>query len=488
MQPPLTPPAALQPEAPKEIEASAAASLEASAGLGAEAGTEAGTEASASLGAEAGTEAGTEAEVETERAGAARRAPLLSGAPFKADPHGAYAALRDDAPVFCRVSADGMARMWFLTRYEDVTEALRDYRRYVKDVQATLTPQERAAQAPEPPLYRLLTQHMLNADGATHARLRGLVNKAFTVRMVEQLTPQIEQIAMDLLRKAAPHGRMDVIEEFALPLAVDVIGELLGMGERDHHRLRAWSHVLVAPSASPARNEAKTAKLRRVMEDFVVYLRELCEARRRAPRRDLISSLLLAEEAGDRLSEEELYSMVLLIVVVGHETSVHLIGNAVYHLLLRPDLWAYLRSNPTHIPAYVEELIRFDGPVERATMRFAAEDIALHGQTIRRGDAVSLVLAAAHRDERAFACPAELDITRSDNRHLGFGQGVHYCLGAPLARVEAQVALEALLTQFRTLTMAVPQTELRWHTNPILHGLRRLPVRGESAQSPGGRE
>ena len=338
------------------------------------------------------------------------RPPILSGQGFKANPYPAYAWLREHEPVFCRVSADGSARMWFFTRYEDVAEALRDHRRYVKDVHNALTAVQIASAAAEPPLYRLLTQHMLNADGATHARLRGLVNKAFTARMVDQATPRIEQIAHALLDRAAPQRHLDVIEDYALPLAIDVIGELLGMGERDHHRLRAWSRVLVAPSASSARNEAKTAKLRRVMEDFVAYLQRLCEQRRRAPQRDLVSSLLAAEEAGDHLSQEELYSMVLLIVVVGHETSVHLIGNAVYNLLLRPDRWEYLRRQPERIPSYVEELIRYDGPVERATMRFAAEDIELHGRTIRRGDAVSLVLAAAHHDEAAFACPGELEI------------------------------------------------------------------------------
>jgi cytochrome P450 len=407
-------------------------------------------------------------------------APLLSGPAFKADPHPAYAALRAQAPVYCRTSADGAARMWFLTRYEDVAEALRDHRRYVKDIHSTLTAAEAAALPPEPPLYHLLTQHMLNADGATHARLRGLVNRAFTARMVEQLAPRVEQIAGRLLDRAAPRGQMDAISDYALPLAVEVIGDLLGMGERDHHRLAAWSHVLVAPSASSARNEAKTARLRRVMEDFVAYLGALCEKRRRNPQNDLISSLLAAEEAdgeaGDRLSQDELYSMVLLIVVVGHETSVHLIGNAVYNLLLHPDLWARLAGEPGLIPRAVEELIRYDGPVERATMRFAAEDIELHGHTIRRGDAVSLVLASAHRDATAFACPHTLEIERPDNRHLGFGLGVHYCLGAPLARLEARVALGALLRRLPQARLGAPAETLRWCTNPILHGLRRLPL------------
>jgi cytochrome P450 len=402
--------------------------------------------------------------------------PLLSGEEFKADPEAAYASLRAHAPVYCRTSADGEARLWFLTRYEDVAEALRDHRRFVKDVHQTSTAEERAARPAEPPLYSLLTHHMLNADGETHARLRGLVNKAFTVRMVDQLTPRIEQIAGQLLARVQGRGQMDVIEEYALPLAVEVIGELLGMETRDHQRLRSWSRVLVAPSANSARNEAKTVRLRRVMEDFVGYLQTVCEQRRRSPRPDLISSLLAAEEAGERLSPEELYSMVLLIVVVGHETSVHLIGNAVYNLLLRPALWERLRAEPALVPQAVEEMVRYAGPVERATMRFAAEDITLHGRTIRRGDAVSLVLASAHRDECVFTQPHELDIDRADNRHLGFGLGVHYCLGAPLARVEGRVALTRLLTTLSLPRLAAPPAHLRWHTNPILHGLRRLPI------------
>lgn len=402
---------------------------------------------------------------------------FLSGKRFKADPYPAYGLLRENEPLYCRTSADGQARMWFLTRYEDVAAALRDHRRFVKDVYNTLPAGERAALPAAPPLYRLLTHHMLNADGATHARLRALVNQAFTARMVEQMAPALAAMAGAAVARLAPRGAMELIGDFALPFAVEVIGAMLGVDERDHGRLAAWSHVLVAPSASSARNEAKTARLGRVMADFAGYLEQLCVARRRQPRNDLVSSLLAAEEAGDRLTQEELYSMVLLIIVVGHETSVHLIGNAVRNLLAEPSRWAALQGVPTLLPHAVEELIRFDGPVERATMRFAAEDLDLYGRTIRRGDAVSLVLASANRDPAAFPTPDVCDLARNDHRHLGFGLGVHYCLGAPLARLEVRVALAALLEQLPDLALAAPAETLRWHTNPILRGTKRLPVR-----------
>ena len=319
---------------------------------------------------------------------------------------------------------------------------------------------------------------MLNADGAQHARLRALVGKAFAARRTEQLEPRIAELAAKLLDRVQRRGHMDVIEEYSLPLSIAVIAELLGIPSRDHQRFRAWSHVLVAPSTDSDRNERKTARLRPAMTDFVAYLGALCEERRRAPQDDLISTLLQAEDAGVHLSPEELYSMVLLLTVVGHETSVYLIGNCVLTLLLHPPALEQVRQAPELLPQAIEELIRYDCPVERATMRFAAEDIHLHGQVIRRGDAVSLVLAAAHRDPAAYDAPDVLDIDRADCRHLGFGLGVHYCLGAALARLETRVALAALLDRLPGLRLGVAPAELRWVTNPILRAPRRLPVQG----------
>lgn len=404
---------------------------------------------------------------------------LLSGAAFKANPYPTYAQLRASAPVYCRVSRDGAARMWFLTRYEDVSAALRADEIFVKDAHATLTPEERSTRPEAPPLYRLLTHHMLNTDGEAHARLRSLVNKAFSARHVERLEPRLRAIAHDLLAHTVNQGEMDAVHDFALPFSIAVIAELLGIPSRDHHRFRAWSHILVAPSADAARNVRKTERLHQVMSDFVGYLQGICAERRRNPQPDLITSLLEAEEAGDRLSTEELFSMVLLLTIVGHETSVYLLANQTMTLLTHPHVLETVRADRTLLAPAIEEAIRFDGPVERATMRFAAQDVTLHGQTIRRGDAVSLVLAAAHRDERAFEHPDCYDLVRGGARHLGFGLGAHYCLGAPLARLEARVALDTLLDRLPGVRLAQPVAALRWETNPIVHGPKRLPLRWE---------
>jgi cytochrome P450 len=408
-------------------------------------------------------------------------AVLLSGAAFKANPHPTYARLRAETPAYCRVSRDGATRMWFLTRYDDVAAALRDDRRFVKDADAALTVAEQLARPAAPPLYRLLTHHMLNTDGDAHARLRALVNKAFGARQVEQMEPRLRMIAHD---SAGPRrrarGAMDYVDDFALPFSIAVIAELLGIPSRDRHRFRAWSHILVAPSADAARNERKTARLAQVMQDFVAYLQGIFAARRRAPQPDLITSLLDAEESGDRLSTEELFSMILLLTVVGHETSVFLLANQTLTLLIHPAVLAAVRGDRSLITPVIEEVIRYDGPVERATMRFAAEEIALHAATIRRGDAVSLVLASAHRDDRVFPLSDDFDSARVGARHLGFGLGAHYCLGAPLARLEARVALDTLLDRLATVQLATPYADLRWQTIPIVRGPKRLPLRWET--------
>jgi cytochrome P450 len=378
--------------------------------------------------------------------------------------------MRQEMPIYRRDAAGGKS-IWFVTRHDDVAALLRDHTRFVKDVRNTMTPGEAAQLPPTPPLVSLLSNHMLNLDPPDHTRLRTLVNKAFTGTVVQQLAGRIQTIADDLLDRVQTRGRMDLIEDFAFPLPITVVAELLGIPARDRARFRRWSDAFVTPSVNLQRNTKKYLKTRRLMEDFTSYLRPVFADRRQRPRDDLISSLLQVEEAGDQLSEDELFSMMILLIVAGHETVVNLIGNGMLALLQHPTQLEFLRQQPGLIRNAVEETLRYDGPVERATMRFAAEDVEVGGQNIRRGDAVSLVLAAADRDPAQFEYPDRFDLRRSNHRHLGFGLGIHYCLGAPLARLEAEIAFATLLRRLPELKLVVPPESLAWRAVPILRGL-----------------
>ena len=400
----------------------------------------------------------------------------LFGPTFKANPYPTYATMRADCPICRRVAADGQTAVCFLTRYDDVATLLRDHKRFCKDVNNTLSPEQRAQQPVPPPMLRLLSNHMLNLDPPDHTRLRALVNKAFTGQVVTQLEARIQTIADGLLNRVHAKGSMDLIEDFAFPLPMIVIAELLGIPPRDRLRFRNWSTAFVTPSANLQRSAKKLAKAGQVMADFTRYMRQVFAERRQEPRNDLISRLLQAEENGDTLHEEELFSMMILLIVAGHETTVNLIGNGMLALLQHPEQRSLLQAQPAYLPAAIEEMIRYDGPVERATMRFATEDVPLGDQTIPRGDAVSLVLASADRDPAHFPNPDTFDITRENNRHLGFGLGIHYCLGSALARSEGQIAINTLLQRYPTLCLAAPPEQLKWRTIPILRGLHHLPV------------
>ncbi|MCB0060574.1 MAG: cytochrome P450 [Caldilineaceae bacterium] len=401
----------------------------------------------------------------------------LFGPEFKANPYPTYAAMRAESPFHRRTATDGKTNIWFVTRYDDVNTLLRDHKRLVKSVTNTLTPAEQAEMPPTPPLLQLLSNHMLNLDPPDHTRLRSLVSKAFTNQVVAQMQERVQRIADELLDKVHHQGEMDLIEDFAFPLPIIVIAELLGIPPRDRRRFHNWSNAFVTPSANLQRSLKKMKKAGQVMEDFTRYMRRIFEDRRQDPRQDLISLLLQAEEAGDTLHEEELFSMVILLIVAGHETVADFLGNGVLALLQHPDQKALVQRDWAYLPTAIEEMARYDGPIERATMRFAAEEIAVDADlTIMRGDAVSLVLAAANRDPTQFPQPNHFDIARTPNRHLGFGQGIHYCLGAPLARLEGQIAVRTLLERYPRLHLTVPAEELRWRTIPILRGLHHMPV------------
>ncbi len=317
----------------------------------------------------------------------------------------------------------------------------------------------------------LLSKVLLFMDAPDHTRLRGLVSKAFTPRSVERLRPRIAQLTEEMLAPLREAGRFDVIDDVGFPLPVTVICELLGVPSEDRELFRQHTRAMAAildRDVTPAQlGEAAGAAL-----TFGAYLVPLFEQRRRAPQADLISALVAAEEAGDRLGADELLITVVLLLAAGHETTMNLIGNGLLALLRNPDQLELLRARPDLMPSAVEELLRYDSPV-RLTARTALEDAVVAGEAVRAGDQVMAMLDAANHDPAVFEAPHTLDVTRDARRHLSFGGGAHYCLGAALARAEAQVALSALV--------ALPGLELatdepRWRPLVALHGLESLPV------------
>ena len=316
---------------------------------------------------------------------------------------------------------------------------------------------------------------MLDRDPPDHTRLRGLASKAFTPRVVEGLRPRVQEIVDGLLDRVERRGTMDLIEEFAYPIPVNVICEMLGVPVEDHERFKGWSLDLARGLDSimlgPDSEVAKRSGLAR--QGLTDYFRALIAERRASPRGDLLSGLIAAEEAGDKLSEHELLATCILLLVAGHETTVNLIGNGTLALLRHPDQRQKLRARPELIGTAVEELLRYDGPVQR-TARTPSEDVAIGGRTIPKGEIVMPFIGAADRDPAQFPDPDRLDITRAENRHIAFGLGIHFCLGAPLARVEGQIAINTLLGRMPRLALAVDRPQYRGSLT--LRGLTALPV------------
>jgi cytochrome P450 len=393
---------------------------------------------------------------------------------FRQATHETYARMRERDPVHLQPGLDGETPIWFVTRYDDVAAVLTDNERFVLDPELALTPDELRAreQAIPVPVDERVSTHLLTRDGEDHRRLRRLVTKAFTPRIVEGLRPRIGEIADDLLDRVAARGSMDLVDDFAFPLPITVIAELLGIPADDRDRFRGWSNTFVLPALTPELQE----QFARHTEEFVTYLDDLFRERRATPTDDLVSALVRAEEQGDHLSENELYSMVVLLIVAGHETTVSLITNAVQMLLTHPEQLAALRADPALMPNAIEELLRFDSPVERTITRWAAADAEVGGRRIARGDFVIAVIGSANRDEARFQGAGTLDLAREDVRHLGFGRGPHYCLGAPLARLETEIALTRLFDRLPGLRLAIDQEDLYWRPIPLFRSLASLPV------------
>ncbi|MBM9507003.1 cytochrome P450 family protein [Actinacidiphila acididurans] len=378
---------------------------------------------------------------------------------FTADPYPFYAALREQGPVHW-VRTPYTGDVWLVVGYAEARAALADPR-LRKDWQSVL------AGSQDYPL----SANMLDSDPPVHTRLRKLVAREFTARRVEAMRPRVERVTADLLAALPEHGTADLIEEFAFPLPMTVICDLLGVPDLDRARFRRWSQAVVGGAAG-AEEEGDAASA------MHAYLSDLIEDKRCAgPADDLLSALIRTRhEDGDRLSAGELIGMAFLLLVAGHETTVNLIGNGLLALFRHPEQLAALRADLSLLDGAVEEMLRYDGPVETATWRFTPAPVEIGGTVIPPHQVVGVVLAAADRDPGRYPQADTFDIRRPPGGHLAFGHGIHYCLGAPLARLEAKVAFAALLTRFPDLSLAVPPRDLRWRPGPLMRGVHTLPV------------
>jgi cytochrome P450 len=422
-----------------------------------------------------------------------------SGCPFhfdlrdphqRADAYATYARLRQTHPVAPAIltatdndqetdfSASLGREVFLATTYDDALETLSD-ERFSVDGRALMSAEQLATVPPVPDELRPLVRNLLSLDPPDHTRLRRLVQPSWTPRALEGLRPRIQAIADELIDGAeraaaergetAPNRALELVEAFAYPLPMTVICELLGVPRADRPRVRAWSEELI-------QSQGLVEKTRLEMAAFSNYLRGLFAEKRRQPADDMTTWLVQAEEEGDKLDDEELLSMVFILVVAGHVTTVNLIGSAVLALLNHPDQLALLRGDPALVPNAVEEVLRYWGPVEMAGPRFARQSLSLDGTTVERARAVFPVLASANRDPRRFPDPDRFDITRPEaSRHIAFGKGVHLCLGAPLARIEGQVALATLFRRLPDLRLAAPMPMPPLHES-LLRGPHHLPL------------
>ena len=394
---------------------------------------------------------------------------------LQADPHPWLARLRREAPIFPHVMPDGRTS-WMITRHRDCVAMLRDPA-WSAEKFPSFVLQAVAADpsAPFSVVARAALGMMLVKDGADHARLRGLVNKAFTPRVVAELRPRVQALADELLEAAERRGGFDAIEDLGMPLPMIVIAELLGVPPEDRAPLKRWSDGLVTFLDGTIREKGLVESARACAE-MREYMDRLFAERRARPQDDLISRLIAAREVEDRLSDDELFGTVVLVLAAGHETTTNLIGNGLYTLLRHPRELAKLRARPDSIAAAVEELLRFEGPVTMTSrLPVGRKPRAFEGVEIGGEDEIALMFAAANRDPEVYPHPDRLDLARGDTRHLGFGFGAHFCLGAALARLEGQIAIGSTVARFPSMKL-VDEVPL-WTPGIVLRGLQSLLIR-----------
>jgi cytochrome P450 len=389
---------------------------------------------------------------------------------FMLNPYPTYDHLRATTPILYHQDTD----LWFFSTHEDIDTLLRD-RRLGRSIDPVLSREQRGVPPPSPelaPFNKLSENSMFDKEPPDHTRLRSLVHKVFTPRRVESLRGHIQNIADHLLDQVQSNGRMEVLEDFAVPLPVQVIAELLGVPEADRQHLRPWSNDIVKMYELDHTQEQERRAVQAAIE-FAAYLRDLSRERRRQPQDDLISALAAVEDGGDRLSEDELISVCVLLLNAGHEATVNVIGNGLWALFQFPDQLATLKANPPLVKTAIEELMRYDTPLQ-LFRRWVLEDMSYKDFQFRQGDQLSFLYGAANRDPARFANPNALDITREDNPHITFGGGIHYCLGAPLARLELHIAFGTLLRRLPNLQLdGAPE----YRETFVIRGLKELWVR-----------
>ena len=395
--------------------------------------------------------------------------PDYTNPDFVADPYPYYAQLRHDAPVYWSDSHQA----WYLTRHADVEAVARNRSVSSSRVPAIMSqvPQEQRDEFE--PFAHAVASWMLFIDPPDHTRLRGLVNKAFTPRMIGGLREQIQRIIDDLLDRVTPKAAMDVISDFALPLPATVISTMLGVQPEGQDQFKQWSDDIVMAFSGHADPVDRFRRGQQSLFELADYFRPFVTRLRHDPQDDIMGALVMAEEAGDQLTEEELFANCVLLLVAGHETTTNLIGNGLLALLRHPRQFALLREEPALIRSAVEELLRYDSPAQNFS-RLALEDIEVGGTTIRQGDRIFLCYGAANRDPEQFEHPDQLDIRRPVNHHVAFSNGIHYCLGAALARLEGQLALQALVERMPKMTLTAEPVE--WNSNLSLRGVKALHV------------
>ena len=389
---------------------------------------------------------------------------------LRTNPYEVYRELREEAPVFW----SQMMQVWVLTRYDDVLATLKDHAHFSSERTRANNPLVQALESQRLASGPLgTTPTMLSTDPPSHTRMRSLVNKAFTPRQVERIRPQMVEIAEGLLDGLPEPGKIDVVADFSIPFPIIVIAAMLGVPASDRERFKAWSTDIAGSLGGPFQAPDVIDRSVRASNEIADYFRSQIAARKAEPRDDLLSALVAAEEEGDLLTEDELIATCILLLVAGNETTTNLIGSGMYTLLQNPDERRKLQVDPSLMASAVEEMLRYE-PAAQMTSRIANEGAAIGGVRFEPGQVILPAMAAANRDPAQFPEPDRFDIERHPNRHLAFGQGIHYCLGAPLAVAETRIAFDALLRR-----MPEPQAAFEapdWGQSFILRGLKSLLV------------